>query len=430
MVKAELGFTSDVIRDPHRFVGRTELISDCIKALNAPTGCIAVYGRRGVGKSSVLRQIQQMSLGDYTLAREAGLHDEIPEHPRTYLTIYYTCDAWVGTGVDLLSRLCNDQDDKEGLLRLVPDDGKELMEFVRTRELKGGTDLRIVNWGIKGVQTSRYARAVPGDSVQTFRNFVHAIVTHQVKKFMHRDALLILLDEFDQIREKVGLGSFIKSLSSPEVKIGICGLGDDLVDLVKDHGSLGRLLEQGTLHVPQMTNVESIGILNRAEELFEGKITFEPETKYEIARISEGYPYFTQLIGRACVIKANRSHVALISRTIFDRVLKDIQLGRAFPVLESDYRRAIGNSEQRQLVLLLLAEQPEDKASLHEESGRVSLKMIRKDAQDMYIHQVDQLLQRLLDEQYGPVLRRAPDSPGVYTFVDPVFRLYVRLRHF
>jgi len=118
----------------------------------------------------------------------------------------------------------------------------------------------------------------------------------------------------------------------------------------------------------------------------------------------------------------------LISRKILDRVLNEIETGRAFPGLESDYRRAIGRSEQRQLALHLLAEQPEDRASFHEDGGRISLGMMRKDAQDMDIQHVDHVLRRLLDEKYGPVLKRAPDSNTVYTFVNPVFRLYVRRR--
>ena len=82
LLDPETGFTSDVIRDPDRFVGRKELIRDCIKALDAPTGLIAIYGKRGVGKSSLLRQVQQMALGDYTLAERSGIYHEVPNNPR------------------------------------------------------------------------------------------------------------------------------------------------------------------------------------------------------------------------------------------------------------------------------------------------------------------------------------------------------------
>lgn len=239
MIDPEIGFTSDVIRDPNRFVGRTELIRSCINALNSPLGLIAVYGKRGVGKSSLLRQIQQMALGDYTLARQAGLEHEIPKRTRTYLTVYYACDSMISDGTTLLTRLCNDQNEEDGLLRLVPNDGKEFSEFTRSKEVHGGADLKVVSWGAKGVESSKYARVVPGDVVQTFRNFTSAIVTHQVKKLMERDALLVLIDEFDVIPEKGGLGSLIKSLSTGDLKFGISGIGHDLHDLIQDHASLG-----------------------------------------------------------------------------------------------------------------------------------------------------------------------------------------------
>ncbi|WP_394648198.1 ATP-binding protein [uncultured Sphingomonas sp.] len=131
---AEVGFTSAEIRDARRFVGRTNIIRDCVKALNAPTGLVAVYGRRGVGKSSLLRQLQNMANGDYTIAVQAGLPHLVPKSPRKYYTVYYTCDSMIKDAGSLLSRLCNDQHPEDGLLRLVPDQGKELVEFSRTDE--------------------------------------------------------------------------------------------------------------------------------------------------------------------------------------------------------------------------------------------------------------------------------------------------------
>jgi Cdc6-like AAA superfamily ATPase len=429
-VSPEVGFTNDVIRDPNRFVGRVDLINDCIKALNTALGVIAIYGKRGVGKSSLVRQVQAMALGDYTVARNAGVFHNVPEHPRQFVTVYYACDSLIKDGQDLLQRLCNDTNDEDGLLRLVPNEGKQLVEFQRSKEVNAGADLKVVSWGTKGIESSKYVKTVPGDIVQTFRNYVSAIVSHQVKSRMKRDGLLIVLDEFDVIADKSHVGSLMKSLSTTEVKFGICGIGRDLADLVSDHASVERLLEEGALHVTPMPSSEAEEIITTAERLFEGRLKFDSAIKRRIAEISQGYPYFVQLLGRECVNQANQRGLDVVDETVFSRVMDDVREGRAFPTLERQYQRAIGNSEGRQFLLHLLAEQPEDRALYNEEAGKVLLKKVRKDAADLNVEFIDQLIPRLIDPAYGPVLMRASERQGVYEFVNPVLRLYVNLRRF
>lgn len=425
-VDPEIGFTADVIRDPGRFVGRTSLIRQTITAVNSATGLIAVFGKRGVGKSSLLRQLQQMALGDYTLARRAGLAHEIPSRPRTYLTVYYTCDSMIADGKGLLSRLINDQDAEDGLLRLVPNDGKEIVEFTRTKEVSGGADLKVINWGAKGVEASKYARVVEGDVVQTFRNFVGAIVENQVKRRMKRDGLLIILDEFDVIANKTGIGSLIKSLTTPEVKFAVCGVGGDLIDLIVDHASVERLIEQGELPVKPMPDAESEEIIFRASELFGDSVRFAPGISGKIAKLGGGFPYFVQLIGKQCVIEMNARATSLIDDDVFDEVVTGIKSGKGFPTLERAYQMTIGNSETRQLLLHLLAEQDSEQSSFNDEIGRIVLKASRETAEEMGIQYMDQLMPRLLDAKYGPVMQRV--DHGVYEFVNPVLRQYVRLR--
>lgn len=427
-VDPEVGFTADVIRDPSRFVGRTDLIRDCIAALNATSGLISVFGKRGVGKSSLLRQIQQMALGEYALAKRAGLAHLVPARPRTYLTVYYSCDSLIKDGKDLLSRLCNDQGAEDSLLRLVPNDGKQIIEFTRSKEVSAGADLKVVNWGAKGVESSKYARVVPNDIVQTFRNFVDSIVVHQVQKRMKRDALLIILDEFDVIDNKEGLGSLIKSLTTPEVKFAVCGVGRDLSDLIHDHASVERLIEQGVLPVKPMPLPEAEAIISRASELFGGAIKFEPGIANRIAELGQGYPYFVQLIGKQCVNEANARSTNVIDGSVLDKVLEDLRTGKAFPTLESAYQRAIGDSSGRQLLLHLLAEQPTEQSLFTDEIGRVILKQSRQVAEELDIQFIDQLIPRLVEKKYGPILERVPERQGTYEFVNPVLRQYIKLR--
>ena len=124
-----------------------------------------------------------MANGDYTIASRAGVYGIVPTKPRKYYTVYYTCDGMITDVTSLLSRLCNDNNIEDGLLRLVQDKGKELIEFSRSDESSFGVDLKVLKWGDKGTDSSKYARVVTGDVVQTFRNFVDSILETNNKFF-------------------------------------------------------------------------------------------------------------------------------------------------------------------------------------------------------------------------------------------------------
>ena len=428
-VDPEIGFTSDVIRDPKRFVGRHDLIERSIHALNTASGIIAVYGKRGVGKSSLMRQVQQMANGDYLLAYQAGLGHLVPERPRKYYTVYYSSDSAVTNMTDLIVRLCNDTDPEDGLLRLIPDHGKELMEFSRSGEQTLGLDLKLIQWGERGTDSARYASVIPNDPIQSFRNFVNSAVDNNNRVWNRRESLLVLLDEFDIIREKDGIGSLFKSLSSHKVKFAVCGIGQDISALIRDHQSIMRMIERSALHVRPMSADETREVFVTARRLFRNVISFNDNVIEMVVEYSEGYPYFAQLLGKACVDRANRHGTNHITMEIADEVLHEIRTGEAFPHLEEQFQRAIRESEDRKLLLTLLAEQDSEQTQYNQDIGRIVLKQSRSTAQELGIEYIDQLVPRLIDEKFGPVLVKTADQRGAYEFTDPVFRAYVKLRH-
>lgn len=97
-------------------------------------------------------------------------------------------------------------------------------------------DLKLVKWGAKGSDSQKYSSVVPNDTIQSFRNFVSGAVEANNRLWAKRDGILVLLDEFDVIGTKFGMGSLIKSLISPTVKFGVCGIGQDIG--AKDHKSV------------------------------------------------------------------------------------------------------------------------------------------------------------------------------------------------
>ena len=81
------------------------------------------------------------------------------------------------------------------------------------------------------------------------------------------------------------------------------------------------------------------------------------------------------------------------------------------------------------MLLHLLAEQPADQSLYSDEIGRVVLKKSRQVAEELNIQFVDQLIPRLVEERYGPVLERVTERQGTYEFVNPVLRQYIKLRN-
>lgn len=311
---------------------------------------------------------------------------------------------------------------------MVPDKGKELVEFSRTGEVAGGLDLKLVHWGARGSDVNRYASAIPADPIQTFKNLVSNAIDSNNKVWGGRDAILILLDEFDVMGNNKRIGSIFKSLSSARVKFGVCGIGQDISALVRDHQSITRLIERSALHVRPMTADETRDVFATAERLFRGIIRFDENVVEQIVTYSEGYPYFAQLLGKACVDKGNLRGTNHIGNEIFSEVLEEIRTGEAFPHLEEQFQRAVGESDDRALLLTLLAEQEGYQTQYNQDIGRIVLKQSRSTAQDLGIEYIDQLVPRLIDERFGPVLVRTVDQRGAYEFTDPVFRAYVKLR--
>lgn len=177
-----------------------------------------------------------------------------------------------------------------------------------------------------------------------------------------------------------------------------------------------------------MTPNETREIFNTAERLFDGAIIFDRDVIEQVVEISEGYPYFAQLIGKSLVQFGNEMGTNHIDRSIYLGVLEKIRTGVSFPNLESQYQLAIGQSDDRAMLLALLAEQQSETALYNNDLGRVVLQKSRATAQALDIDYIDQLIPRLVEDRYGPVLVKMPEQRGIYEFADPVFRAYVKLR--
>src|SRR6266481_924399 len=88
---------------PNRFAGRHQSVIDCYYALATQGANLAIVGNRGIGKSSLARQVIRMATGDNTLIEKSLDHRVFERHD--FLAMYFACGDAVRTSDDLLERL-------------------------------------------------------------------------------------------------------------------------------------------------------------------------------------------------------------------------------------------------------------------------------------------------------------------------------------
>lgn len=76
------------IKDSDKFAGRKKYIKNSYKSLISEGNSIAVIGNRGIGKTSLSRQIINISEGKYDLLDRLDIYYD---EQLNYKTIYYAC---------------------------------------------------------------------------------------------------------------------------------------------------------------------------------------------------------------------------------------------------------------------------------------------------------------------------------------------------
>lgn len=401
------------IQDPQLFVGRSREIERGITALRNPGGFLAVFGLRGVGKSSVAYQLKLIAEGNNELPKLLELEWLLPRRPFNFLVHYVRVDRSIRTIADLFKRILFGDDSNSSLFALTKAGERHLAEFKRTVGIEGEAGFFGVKVGGRGVEESRYSPYVSDDVTQQFRKLLGTIRRDN----QDRTGLLILIDEFDTIVDKAGFSSIVKACSSDFVRFGIVGIGSSIGELVRDHESVGRQID--FIHVPTMPLEELAQILRRAESRVNKLITFQDDVRELIALRSEGYPYFTHLLGKEAMLMAFYRLSAHISQVDIETLAKRIVQGRLGTIYEDLYHAAVKSSAQREVLLKAFAEVATDAIAT---DGVYSL------VRELGISNPSQLMQELTGgNSSSPVLVKVRDR--YYRFTDPVFKVYARIRN-
>jgi len=397
------------ISDPNRFAGRHESIENSYYALISEGTNISVIGNRGIGKSSLARQILNIATGNNDVLDKIGIS---VDQRLDFLPIYFTCGNSVSCHHELLEKLLTN---RECLLDWVYDipKAKKSIEKYQPKFSIGITSLG----GEKASEVTSDSAVGAHDTETVFTNVVSAIVDAKLAA----NGILIVIDEFDQIKDKSGFASFLKALATnvPGVKFCIVGVAHDIQELIKEHESSDRLFAGGIISLPPMGAEELSDIVRVAENSIGNYISFDENSTTELVRLAQGHPYMVHLIGKYALRMAYREGGRDIGKPDITKTLKSIAESGTDPILEARYKKAVASSSQREVVLKSMAEVQSQEIEVHTADAY-------KKAIDQGVDNPSQFVGHLVADDYGAELIKVRDR--YYRFKDSLFVAYVMAR--
>lgn len=285
------------VNESDLFAGRIEEIRRIIDAVNQRGQHAAIFGDRGVGKTSLANIITSKLTGNVPIVAP-------------HVT-------------------CNSTDDFTAVWRAVLSD----IDLIHKKRQAGFQNLTIF-------EETRSAAEVIGDKVSPddLRRLFTLMGEGKI--------LIVILDEFDRLEKQVArraVADTIKTFSDHAVPVTVIvvGVADTIDDLIAEHESIERALVQ--VQMPRMDADELIEILNKGTVRLNMKIQDAPARF--IASLSQGLPHYTHLLGlhsaRTALDDGQRE---ITNEHVSEAISKAVSDSQAS--LRSDFRKAVTSPQQ------------------------------------------------------------------------------------
>lgn len=242
------------------FAGRHLQIEDLINAVFERGQHAAIFGERGVGKTSL-----------------ATVITTVLDALENKLVVKVNCDT---------------TDTFDSLWRKAIDE-MQIVAALRTDERSENlrNTLDVSREGLQEVKSIR-----PND------------VRKHLRMASSVSECVVFVDEFERLKDPMAPSLFaetIKILSDQSIAatIVLVGVADNLDDLLSEHGSIERALAQ--IHMPRMSREELGDIIERGLQIVDMKI--DDAGRSTVVTISRGLPHFTHMITQSAARAAIES---------------------------------------------------------------------------------------------------------------------------
>lgn len=360
------------------FAGRADEIRKVIDAVAHAGQHAAIYGDRGVGKTSLAYVLQPtlIALGSHHLFTKVN---------------------------------CDSADDFTSVWK------KAAQELVPASTFGLSIDVQAKLPEIKNV-----AQAL-GEQDALRPDFIR-------RQLQRLPSTVLIFDEFDRVAldPTIIFADLIKMLSDYVVNttIVIVGVADKVDELILNHRSVERALVQ--VRMPRMSKDELMEALELASASI--GVTFDPRVAGRIVRLSQGLPHYVHSLGLHSVRAAvNEGRLNIQPRDLEDAYVAATQ--NASLTLHEEYERAVSSSRKDALyrhVLLACALTDKNDVWFRAADVRKPLKAIAGRFID--IPQFAAHLNGFCSPERGPVLLKEGGERNYKSrFVDPLLEPYVVL---
>ena len=348
--------------------GRQKQISKVLEAVLSPGQHAAIYGERGVGKSSLANLI-------YDMVRASGQKYFIPVQVNASAIISFH-EIW-----------------------------REVFRQIQLLASRGETTLD---------------EQVPDTpNSEDIRQIFHQVGSPSI----------VVIDEFDRVDDVVAgqMSDTIKTLSDRGVDttLVIVGVGDSVDQLIHEHQSIERALLQ--IHMQRMSHGELVTIVTKGMSRLP-EMTIEPGLDKRMANISKGLPHITHLLAKHSTLSAINDGRRKIVQKDYENALRTATEDTS-QSLAKDYRKATHSARESTFeeVLLACALATDQQGFFGAKDVRVPLSKILKRSVkiEAYIRHLDKFTQA----ERGPVLKKEGTRRRFqYSFVEPMIQPYVLMK--
>lgn len=394
------------LEEPRRFAGRREQVLAVADALQLKGSVPLIFGDSGVGKSSLAVQAQLIAMGDEALLEQlSALSYSIPPES-VFITVFLSCSDEIADLSELLQSLINAAED------VVPaDESGSAPTFLVDRSTRAKLSVKL----FEAESTRRYATAKERLSYESLSLPEKLLRVTRLLNETYNAPVLFVVDEIDRVRDKKGLASVIRRLSTDYLKFMLVGIAQDWSDLMLDHASLAR--QAAPIRLPRMTSAELAEIVDLASAYLEGSgidMRFSDAARTRLVRIAGGFPWFVHVIGQAALMNAFDEASSFVTDEHVVIAMRGLVANQFAQEFSDRYRMAVRQSSQREVVLRAFAQWND---------GDIPTSSIYSKAKLLGVSNPSIYMGHLSSDQYGSVLMRPSlYGRGVVRFRNEMFK--------